>query len=301
MKKIVSAITAPFLLAAFVPGVFAADIALAGTGSTDPAIAYVRSEKIMQDLQDGKFHAEQPMSKSDFIVMMIDRFYAHDSLDSCYMNIAPELPPHFTLLFSDVPTSAWYAKHVCMGMFTGLLNGNADGSFKPLKGITNAEASVVMARAYGLVYPTLKPVTLKWYETPMWVLRQQGALPSKVDPAAMMTRGQVAKMLYALRNQQRFPAESRYTHAVPAQRTTTAPAAVLSETETDTVTSETNAVPEPTMTSSESDTSRFFRTPAPQVTYEPVEWIDADTAARSRRAPKVTRRQLLMDTQEQAQ
>ncbi len=288
MKKFASALVAPLLLLSFAPGALAADVTLAAVTTPDPAVEYVRSQMIMKDMADGQYHPEQAMSKADFIVMTVDHFYGFDSLETCYANIAPTLPPNFTRLFSDVPTSAWYAKHVCMGMFTGLLSGNNDGSFQPLKGITNAEASVIVARTYGLVYPPLRPNPLKWFETPMWVLRQQGALPSRVDPNAMMTRGQVAGMLYALRNQQRFPAERTFTRAPAspvAPAMSTQPAAATT--------------PAITLTAPDQDTNdaasvdHFFRAPQAPVVLQPVAWTDAETTARTRRAPKISRRQLL--------
>lgn len=279
MKNIASALVAPLLLLSVAPGALAADVTMVAVSAPDVAVEFVLSEKIMQNLEDGQFHPEQAMSKSDFIVMVVDRFYGYDSLDTCYMNIAPKLPPNFTHLFTDVPTTSWYAKHVCLGMFTGLLSGNNDGSFKPLKGITNAEASVIISRTYGLTYPTLRPTNLKWYETPMWVLRQEGALPSKIDPAAMMTRGQVAKMLYALRTQQRFPAESTFTHA---------PAATIAPMMTPAFTAA------PAGTTTTAPVRVYFHVPAQATTpAEPVVWTDAETAARTRRAPKISRRQLL--------
>ncbi len=205
MKKILVAILGASLLFSSIPAAVAAETVT--TESSTAAIEYVRARGIITDT-DGTFHPEAPLTRADFITGVTKHFYPFDDRSQCYRNIAPKLPPNFTKLFSDAPTSAWYAEEVCIAMLSGLVKGNRDGTLRPMKGLTYAEGATITAQVYGLTYPTLQVSRLKWYETPMWVLRNHGALPTRVDPAALMTRGDAAWMLYALRNQQRFPAES---------------------------------------------------------------------------------------------
>lgn len=169
------------------------------------AVEYVRTEGIMFDDPDGAFHPDALVSRVDFTVTVLDALYAEEDYRGCYKNIASSLPVRFTKVFSDVATTDWYGQHLCVGIHAGLINGNRDFAFRPTDNITAAEASKILAKAYGLVYPSLRPTAAPWYEPFMRVMRERGALAKNVGPSSALTRADVAAMFHALRNQERYP------------------------------------------------------------------------------------------------
>lgn len=154
---------------------------------------------------DGEFRDEQTVTRLEFTLATVDHLYADQDVERCFEELAPSLPVKFRLLFGDVEKDTWYGKRLCEAMVVGLIDGDQDGNFRPFDTITAAEASKILTQAYGLVYPTLSQVRRPWYEGPMLALSMQGALGSQVAPGTSVTRVEMAKMFYALRNTQRYP------------------------------------------------------------------------------------------------
>ncbi len=179
------------------------------------AIRYVRENKIMADYQDGGFHPDAYVSRIDFTVTVVDALYAGEDFAGCFRNIASRLPPDFTKLYADAPKDSWFAKHLCVAMHAGLVNGNKDGSFMPYRAITVGEASKIMAKSYGLLYPSKLPTGRPWYESSMLALSLHGAIDFQTDAFRAITRGEMAEMFYRLRSQERFP-ESRIIGQIQA-------------------------------------------------------------------------------------
>lgn len=57
--------------------------------------------------------------------------------------------------FSDVPVSEWYSYYVTVGVSMGVVNGYSDGTFKPNKSISRAEASKIIKSIYDLTATTM--------------------------------------------------------------------------------------------------------------------------------------------------
>jgi hypothetical protein len=197
MKKITSAGLALALLLSWAP---------AALGAEDPAEAYMEGLKIFSTFSDGEFHGERMLSRSEFAVAAVQYLEPTEIHDGCFWEIAPSYPPKYTLLFSDVRKDIAEATHLCAGMVTGIINGNEDGSFRPQKIITIAEASKMLAQGYGLTYPSLTPSGKPWYYASMRALMVRGGLESDASPHAPLRRKDAARMLYSLRFQERFPA-----------------------------------------------------------------------------------------------
>ncbi len=151
--------------------------------------------------------AHMAVSRVDFAVAVMDELYAKSNLEGCFTDLAPSGRITYTHLFTDVTRDMWYAKKLCVGMMAGVLNGNRDGSFRPLSGITAAEASKILAQAYGLTYPAKNPTGAAWYDASMYALREIGALPKNMQPHQILTRADVEFILSVMRKQERYPAE----------------------------------------------------------------------------------------------
>lgn len=98
---------------------------------------------------------------------------------------------------ADVKKKDWFYRSVCLAIQDKIVQGGKDGLFRPADYVTLADASVMLARAYGL-----NPKETKvWYEGAIRALASKNAIPGDVRAAFMrLTRAQVAEMLWRLQN-----------------------------------------------------------------------------------------------------
>lgn len=201
MKKL---LLRSLLLLALIP--FTAQAQEEAVHTEDEAtVEYVLEQQIMWTRGEDGFDPGGEVTRVEFALAAIEQLYPNESFERCYEYIAPSLPPKFTKLFADVPVESWFGKRLCAAMHAGLIQGLNDGSFRPFNAITAAEASKILARSYGLVYPSLQPTDKPWFWAPMYAMEMRGAISSRTNPDAVLSRQQMATMFYALRNQQRFP------------------------------------------------------------------------------------------------
>lgn len=185
-------------------------------GEKQMAIDYVLTRQVMFPQADGAFHPGGFVTRLDFTLAIVDTFYREEDFEGCFRNIAPSLPVRFHLLFSDVDRESWFGKRLCVAMHAGLIGGDRDGAFRPFATITTAEASKIMARAYGIVYPSLSVQRMPWYRAPMLALSMRGAISGSAQPESFVTRQDMATMFYALRDQERYPRSRIIGQTFPA-------------------------------------------------------------------------------------
>ncbi len=178
------------------------------TESRLPAEDFALQQKILFPEDDGSFNKKGKVTRLEFTLATVNRLYSDEDFDNCFRNLAPSPRSRFRLLFTDVDRDSWYGKHLCVAMRAGLIKGDHTGAFRPFAPISTAEASSILARAYGLLYPPLHVTDQPWYEGPMLALSIHGAIGNDVLPRHPVSREEMATMFYALRYQQRFP-ESR--------------------------------------------------------------------------------------------
>jgi len=120
-------------------------------------------------------------------------------------------------VFSDVPADAWYAAYVDTANAQGIVNGSSAKEFSPNSTITRQEAAAMAARAaakLGLVNELdtqgARDILAQFSDytkiadyarLPMAFCYQQGILDDSaltVEPAKVITRAEIAEMLYNL-------------------------------------------------------------------------------------------------------
>ncbi len=121
-----------------------------------------------------------PLSRAAFVQLVIDHLYTQEQIDGCFWDIASSTPPTFTLLYSDVPVTASYAKQVCVAFRDGFARGYKDGSFRPNQEVTFAEASKIIARANHLMPYADAEMQLPWYRSYAESLAKRNAIPFSV-------------------------------------------------------------------------------------------------------------------------
>ncbi len=142
--------------------------------------------------------AALPETRAGFVSMIVHRLYNDVTIDTCYWSLASELPPEFTLVFTDVATSHQYGKEICVAFQNGIIRGYGDGSFRPDAPVSFAEASKMISRAYALhPWPDVAAATSNpWFDVYVRTLDAQGAIPESVRTFDQrMTRTVVSEIL----------------------------------------------------------------------------------------------------------
>ena len=166
--------------------------------TVNPAVNYAVEQNILPLSLDGVGRSEGRVNRLEFTLATLHHLYPNEDVENCYSNISPSQPVSYMRLFSDVETTTWYGQDLCVGMHVGIIQGNRDGTFRPFAAITTAEAAKILAKAYGLAYGSAQNAA--WFKQSMDVLSERGALPKNAGPDAAVTRLDMAKMFYAMKN-----------------------------------------------------------------------------------------------------
>lgn len=137
--KTFSKLTSILLLALLIPAQV-----LAGTFDDVEAtqnnylgIEYLVSIGTLQGYSDGTFKPDQTINRAELMKVLVAG-QGIDPDESIYQNCFPDV------------TTDWYAKYVCYAKEQGWVAGYPDNTFKPDQTVNKAEASKMLAGAYGL-------------------------------------------------------------------------------------------------------------------------------------------------------
>ena len=174
MKK-----TAYLLVAALILGTLQSGTGLAVGSTTDQgpfsdvysdtetgeAVQYLKDNKIVTGYSDGSFKPTTIINRAEFTKIIMGSMGVKLSGKDCFNDVKDE----------------WFAPYVCTAKARGIINGYADGSFKPADPIKFSEASKIVANAYGL---TLEPKdaldSSSWYKQYVNALAAKKAIPLTV-------------------------------------------------------------------------------------------------------------------------
>ena len=105
---------------------------VAATQWFNNAISTLSNAGIINGYEDGTFRPNNPITRAEFAKIAASFFTYVDQ--------------EYQGLFPDVPQSKWYAKYVEAASELGLITGYEDGTFRPEKNITRAEACTIVNR-----------------------------------------------------------------------------------------------------------------------------------------------------------
>ncbi|UPA22943.1 S-layer homology domain-containing protein [Candidatus Peribacteria bacterium] len=166
-----------------------------------PSTTYVTPEAVEDMTLPSGVTAETKMTRASFTAMVIEHLYSDIEIENCYWDIAPTLPPTFTLLYTDVSVNASYAKQLCIALRDGIARGYKDGSYRPNNEITFAEASKIIARAYGLTPYAEATNRGAWYGPYAFALAERNTIPVSVSTLQhIVTADEAMEMLERLDN-----------------------------------------------------------------------------------------------------
>jgi len=96
------------------------------------AISTLSNAGILDGYNDGTFRPNAPITRAEFAKIAVSFFAYADE--------------EYKALYPDVPEGKWYAQYVEAATELGLINGYPDGTFRPDKTITRAEACTIVNR-----------------------------------------------------------------------------------------------------------------------------------------------------------
>lgn len=158
------------------------------------AITTLAKEGIVSGDGSGKFLPDTSVSRSEILKMALKT--AKIPL------VASEAG------FSDVSSGAWYAPYVATAKARGILSGYPDGTFKPAKKVTRAEALKIIVKSLSVTVPNYSSeyvdVQSSDWVAPFAALAKKEKVFFDDDtfffPDAPMTRGEVASTLVKIRS-----------------------------------------------------------------------------------------------------
>ncbi|KAI7259044.1 hypothetical protein KC345_g10411, partial [Hortaea werneckii] len=122
-------------------------------------ISLLASRLIVNGQSAGVFAPQRTVSRAEFAAMLVRS-----------LGLQPQASPAAAGAFSDVPAGSWYAADAEAAALLGLVQGYADGSFRPDAPITREQMAVMAARALKLLLanaaanesgPASAPITFK--------------------------------------------------------------------------------------------------------------------------------------------
>ena len=153
-------------------------------------IFYVKSHGLVQGYADGTYKPDATINRAEFVKILMGAFEDDDRM----CKIAP---------FADVDQTAWYATFAHAARCNGVVEGYADGTFRPANTINFAEAAKIIAKAFKLEAVMTVPACegeCPWYRDYVMMLEMKGAIPMSITRfEQQITRGEMAEMIYRLR------------------------------------------------------------------------------------------------------
>ena len=99
------------------------------------AVEYAVANGLMNGFNDGTFKPMGTLTRGQMVTVLYR------------MAGSPDVP--VTQIYSDVPTSKWYAQAVAWGSQSGVVTGYPDGTFKPEKDVTREQIAAMLYRNEG--------------------------------------------------------------------------------------------------------------------------------------------------------
>lgn len=155
------------------------------SSSYGSVIGALAERKIIEGYADGTFRPNVAINRAEFLkILMEARFPGRQPADlRCFTDL-------------DVKTPQWYARTTCSAAELGIVEGYADGTFKPDRTVQLDEALKMALLTYGI-----NPMRTDgpWYEAFITEARHRGILLHLLsNPGHKLTRGEMASIAYSL-------------------------------------------------------------------------------------------------------
>jgi uncharacterized protein YkwD len=152
------------------------------------SIKFLKDNNVINGYPDGTFRPNNTLKRAELAKIVV------------LSSKIPEVTARNC--FPDLDPSQWYAQYVCAAKASGLVQGYVDGTFKPSRDISRAEAIKIMAEAEDFdldqnVTDVFLDVQINdWFYNYANVSKTLGVLPfeSNLNPGSFITRAEFSEM-----------------------------------------------------------------------------------------------------------
>jgi uncharacterized secreted protein with C-terminal beta-propeller domain len=154
------------------------------------SIGALRSRSVVEGYSDGTYKPDSKINRAEFLKITVE------SKKENFPKLA-ECAEKKISNFRDVPAGEWYAKYVCAAQATNLVKGYADGSFRPERQISFAEAAKIILNSNGYAIADFQGE--QWYLNYAQKMVDLKAIPLSIDNKhSEITRGEMAEMIWRI-------------------------------------------------------------------------------------------------------
>lgn len=153
--------------------------AIAASDDYDDAIEYLLDEDIADGYDDGSFGENKPINRAEITKIILNAIDEEDGGSNCFLDVQRQ----------------WFAAYVCAAEDQNIVKGYPDGTFRPERNVSFAEAASLVVRAYeGSVSSSFGN---NWYTPYIDTLEDWDAVPATIDAIhAPLTRGEMAYIIW---------------------------------------------------------------------------------------------------------
>ncbi len=153
----------------------------------------ITETRFLDGYENGTIRPNRKVTRAEFVKMLTEAMGGYDGEQD------------YGESFKDVKPGAWYANNVAFAKQAGILEGYEDGSFRPERSITRAEAAKMIALALKIperpirerAFPDVKPGA--WYTDYITLLEQYSVVDGYEDgtyrPNRNISRAEAIKMI----------------------------------------------------------------------------------------------------------
>jgi hypothetical protein len=153
----------------------------------EEAIEYLYNEGIINGYPNGTFRPDKTIQRAELLKIIVASNY-HESEYQHYGNIS---------CFPDVPGNEWFTQYVCFAKEKEIVEGYADGNFRPAQEVNLVESLKMMYEGMGMAVDNPTAVfKFKYYSPSM----KAGYIPEDLVGGfdALVTRGEVSEIMYRI-------------------------------------------------------------------------------------------------------
>ena len=177
-----------------------------GDHKNQTAISYLSDMGVISGYNDGSFHPGSLINRAEFTKIVMAARFGSSAIDNCISD--KTMPSWSYLFFYDVSLNEWYSKYICSAATNKIINGYPDSTFRPSDAINFAEALKVIINAYNIDVSRVRVIhnSLLYINDSDWFASYFSYAYNKnlinrdkfYHPAQLMTRGEMAEILYRL-------------------------------------------------------------------------------------------------------
>lgn len=163
------------------------------------AINFAQQAGIVKGYDDGTFRPYKKINRAEFVKIVVVSQWGEDATRSCNIEASK---------LNDVKSSDWFVPYVCLAQTKNLVSGYDDGTFRATQPVLFTEAAKILTKSFEIKGNQ----SAIWYKPYVEYLVEQKAVPVSIPALdSAINRGEMAEMIFRLRNKRTDKLSQRYS------------------------------------------------------------------------------------------